>query len=177
MFKKLHIVALFAASLLFLTSCGGGAENTPDGVAKAFLEEIADQDFSGAKKYATKSSESMLDMMESTMALAGDAVPETDVDIEILNTKEDGDKATVYYNDGEKEDKLKLVKEDGQWKVAFGKGDMDDDAPSIDEGDDIVEPDLDMGAVTDSINAAFEELGDALKDLGEELGSDDAGEE
>lgn len=173
MFKKLSFVAFFAASLLFLTSCGGGAANTPDAVAKAFLEEIGDQDFSGAKKYATKSSASMLDMMESTMALAGDAVPEMDVDIKILKTDEDGDKATVTYNDGEKEDKLKLVKEEGEWKVAFGKGDMEDDTPAIDdEGDDVIDQDMDMGAVTDSLNAAFEELGDALKDLGEELGTD-----
>lgn len=174
MLRKLSLLGMFAACMLFITACGGGSANTPDGVAKAFLQEVADMDFSGAKKYATKASESMLDMMEKTAELAPDGVGETSGDIEIIKTEEDGDKATVYYKSDGKEDKVKVIKEDGDWKVAFSKGEMMDegmDDAFEGEGDDT--PDMDFGDLGDSLDAAMEELDKALEDLGEELGGDD----
>lgn len=176
MARKLSLFGVLAACMLFLASCGGGAANTPDSVAKAFLEEIADMDFSGAKKYATESSESMLDMLESTAALAPDEAKQGGGDVEIIKTEEDGDKATVYYKSDGQEDKLKVVKEDGEWKVAFSKGEMMEDEMGGLGGDsdgDSGDMDLDFGDLGDSLDAAFEELDNALEELGEEIGSDD----
>ena len=173
MLRKLSLLGIVAASMLILTACGGGSANTPDGVAKAFLEEIADKDFSGAKKYATKASASMLDMMESTMSMVPDDIADESSDeFEITKTDENGDEATVYYTSGGKDEKLKVVKEDGDWKVAFSKQDqmeegMDDAMGGDSDGGDM---DLDFGDLGDSLDAALEELDDALEELGEELG-------
>lgn len=177
MLKKLSLFGILAASMLFFAACGGGSANTPDGVAKAFLDEVADADFSGAKKYATKASASMLDMMEQAASLAPDEA-KSDGDIEIVKTEEEGDEATVYYTSEGKEEKLKVVKEDGDWKVAFSKGEMMDEGMDDafgGEGDDTDGEDLDFGSLGDSLDAALEELDNALEELGEEIGGEKDG--
>ncbi len=172
MLKKLSFFGILAASMLFFTACGGGSANTPESVAKAFLEEIADADFSGAKKYATKASASMLDMMEQAASLAPDGATETSGTVEILKSEENGDEATVYYKTEEKEEKLKVVKEDGDWKVAFSKGEMMDEGMDDAMGDGSDDIDMDFEDLGDSLGAALEELGEELKEMGEEIGEE-----
>ncbi|MCW5898436.1 MAG: DUF4878 domain-containing protein [Flavobacteriales bacterium] len=114
---------LFAlCTAVLLTACGGGA-STPSDVASKFLDHTNKMEFKEAKKYATKATGEVLDMIGGMAAMMPKEDPKS---FKILSEKIDGDKATVTYRtDGKEEDEtLNLVKEDGKWLVNMSKEDM-----------------------------------------------------
>jgi hypothetical protein len=112
-------MALFAT--LVLWAC---ASESPKQVAEKFLTAISVGDFEAAKKWATKESHTALDM-----AAAKDKEREyTAHKIQVGEETISENKATVVYKDNDQEKVLKLSKEDGKWKAAFSKSDMDEGA-------------------------------------------------
>jgi uncharacterized lipoprotein NlpE involved in copper resistance len=122
--KKIIFSALTLITLS-LVGCNGGGD--PKSVLSSFFEALGKKDFTAAKKYATKDSESMLGMIESMSK--GSDKSETKYDknnMEFGDTKIEGDKATVPVKDkksGETTNYI-LKKENGKWKVAFDKATM-----------------------------------------------------
>src|SRR5829696_4917349 len=106
----------------FLVACSG---NSPKSAAKKFLDKMNEMDFDGAKKYGTEDTGKMLDMLSGFAKMMPDSAKK-EVKTEITSEKIEGDKATCTYKeegrDGEQV--LHLVKEDGKWKVAMSKDDM-----------------------------------------------------
>lgn len=116
---------------LLLAACGGGSDS-PSDVATKFLNHTNKMEFKEAKKYATKSTGDILDMVGGMAAMMPKEDPKT---FKILNETIDGEKATVTYRtDGKEEDEtLNLVKEDGKWLVNMSKEDMNKE-DGADEG-------------------------------------------
>ncbi len=108
---------------IFWSGCQSGPG--PREVATNFLQAVLNSNYTQAKKYATRDSESLLNALAS---LTG-ALPPAERDkiknsrITIRDVQVKGDLATVtYVNSAEdKSETLNLKKEDGQWKVAFTK--------------------------------------------------------
>jgi hypothetical protein len=144
---------MFAAAALFMAACGGGGAkgDGPKEVASKFIGHINNMEFDEAKKYSTEGTAGILDMLKGFAGMA--EKPET-TGFEILDVKEDGDKATVTYrNEGADSDEtLNLVKQDGKWLVDINKEDMNKED--------------DMGG--DDMGASFD-FDEALEDLGEEI--------
>ena len=134
--KKAMILAALCAAVL--AGCG---PKTPEAVAQKFLETAMTGDMDAAKKYMSKDAVKALDGIEA-MAMKMDEKKYKEekeqkkkemqekakgVKIEKKDVKVDGDKATVTFKlskEGEKEaeeEKIDLVKEDGEWKVAMKK--------------------------------------------------------
>jgi len=123
------LISCFVA--LFMISCAGG--NTPGEKAKAFLQHLADEDFETSLKmidgFEKAEEEERLKMTALLKkAYKANGKKEGVKDIEILNEtiNEAGDGASVtlkiVYEDGsEREHISKLVKRDGEWKIAFNK--------------------------------------------------------
>lgn len=117
--------------LLMVVSCS--KEGNPEGVAEKFLNHVGKFEFSEAKKYCDEKTGSLLDMMGGLAGLAKDdelakeKKENENKKITILKSEIDGEKATVFYTDGEekdKEQKIYLKKVDGQWKVSMNKEDV-----------------------------------------------------
>ena len=131
------------APFCYLTPKGkveSNGPNAPEAVAQKFLETAMTGDIDAAKKYMSKETVMMLDGFEE-MAKKQDEKKYKEekeqqkkkakekskgVKIEKKDVKVDGDKATVTFKlskEGEKaeEEKIELVKEDGEWKVALKK--------------------------------------------------------
>ncbi|MEP6676023.1 MAG: hypothetical protein ABJA78_12755 [Ferruginibacter sp.] len=124
---KRLLVASAVTAFLFMSGCKSGGGD-PKTVLMSFFSALSKKDISGAKKLATKESESMFSMIEMGMKMAGDK----DMDkydqtrMEFGESKIDGDKATVPVKDiksGETTNFI-LKKESGDWKVAFDKATM-----------------------------------------------------
>jgi hypothetical protein len=111
---KFSVIALLAVVVLW--ACGGASG--PKAVGEKFLNAIAKGDIDGAKKFATKESESALALLAST-AEEKKAKPDK---IEVGEVKEEGDKATLSYKENGTDKTLNLVKEGADWKVAYTKG-------------------------------------------------------
>ena len=118
--KKLLWVFVFSLTLF---SCGSGG--SPEGVAKDFLNALANKDFETAKELGTKSTKALLTMAEGMMEMVSEDEKKEPWgnldDIEWGETKIDGNKATVYYTVEGKKDKIYLRKVDGDWKVDMKK--------------------------------------------------------
>ncbi len=126
--KKLINLGLVLALASFMVSCGGKSE--PQDVAKKFMKALLDQDFDKAKKYSSKSTVAMLQMMESMMKMGGEEglkMPGMEAGFDAIKwgeTKVDGDTAVCWYTVGGEEstkEKIDLIKEDGSWKVVMKK--------------------------------------------------------
>lgn len=175
--KMLFAVAAFA--VITLSACkGGGNAATPEAAVKGFMEKMAKMDIDGAKKYATKESASVLDMMKMGVEMAkkmgGDKADSEmekmkNAKIEYGTPKIDGDNATIAVTTISGDDKetkdIKLKKEDGSWKVAFDKssmmgGDADKaDMPTMD----------DVNKMKEGLEKMGDSLGDKMKEAGEKI--------
>ncbi|WP_160171924.1 DUF4878 domain-containing protein [Arenimonas donghaensis] len=121
-------ISLLAAAVLALSACGGGKQ-PGDTIIDMQAEICATGDPSVMQKYVSKKSQPAVGMITAVMAEPAKAEQmkaqikeecETAGEIEILETKIEGDKATVRYRNPEgKEDTETLVKEDGEWKLDF----------------------------------------------------------
>lgn len=120
--KKL-IIPVFVAFLLF--SCGGGGDAGPAGVAENFSKAMYDQDIEEAKKYASKESAQMLDMIGGMMAMMPDSAKaeQPPFFFKVNRDSVAGDMAWVWpeTEDGEVGEPMELKKEDGEWKIVFSK--------------------------------------------------------
>lgn len=122
---KMFRFACAAALAAILVGCGGGS---PDSVAVDFLSNVRDGKFDAAAKCASKKAAPLISMMGAMGSLAGnDALKEMKgASFKVIETKIDGDTATVKIEaskngKAEKPEDLKLVKEDGAWKVDIDK--------------------------------------------------------
>src|SRR3569832_232618 len=104
----------------FLVSC---TTNGPKAVADKFLTAMFKLDFEKAKEYGTDDTNKMLDMMSGFAKMMPDSAKQTEIKFKILNSTEDGDKATVTYKEEGKdaEQSVPLLKIKGNWKVSIGK--------------------------------------------------------
>lgn len=158
---RLGVVAL---TLALFTACGGGKAKDPKGVAEAFLNAMAEQDWSTAKKYATAGSQEAIDqvaeMAESMKGLEDLAGEESETpEIKMGDVTEEGETAVVSYTEDGSEKQLNLVKEEGEWKVEFSKmggmDDMGDMSEGLEEMDEALEG---LEGLGDSLSEAMEEL-------------------
>lgn len=185
--KKIYYLPLAAIlfTTLALASCKT-TSNDPKQVAQAFMEAIMNKDFDGAAKYATKESQSALEMIKSAMKMAESFGSKEDIDImkdakgkkiTYSDAKMDGtEKASVLVMaDGKEQMPLTLKKEEGAWKVAFDKSTimnnersktMDDTKPMLQQADSVIN---NLGTMSDSINDALNEARQALDSLKKEM--------
>ena len=172
---KIKLAIILLAGVL-LTSC---SNNSPEAVVKQFFSAVENQDFEKARSLATKSSSSVITMMEKAAGLAGDLTDEesnsiTKVECEIEEDKGD---CKCFDKEGEKTDNVGVKKVDGVWKVHMSKQDMMKDAADsmgdIDmEGamDKLKDIDMDeaMKAVSESLEGV-ENMDEQLNELTDEL--------
>ena len=127
--RQLKLIAITTLLSLSLFSCSG---NGPEGVTKKFVKLTSQGEFTEAKELCTEKTASLLSMAEG---FAGDKISEMkeknkDVDVEIVSSEVNDDKATVKYkvtgieNNDNQEKSLDLVKVDGDWKVDINKEGM-----------------------------------------------------
>jgi hypothetical protein len=122
--KKI-IVSVLITSLIIMTGCKSGGGD-PKLVLLSFFDAILKKDVTAMKKYSTKDSETMLNMVAMGMQNAPDSsgmIQYEKENIEVGNAVITGDKAIVPVKEkksGETTD-FTLKKESGDWKVAFDK--------------------------------------------------------
>lgn len=121
-------VALLSMSMM--VSCSSG--NSPEDVAKNFLELTSKGEFEKAKEYCDEDTAALLAMAESLAGKMKEEMGDKNTKIEIISSEvnEEGDKATVKYTEtkeGEEtspEKSVQLKKIDGDWKVSMDKEGM-----------------------------------------------------
>ncbi len=110
-------------TVIFMASCG--SSDDPKGVAEDFLKALGKQDYEKAKELSTEKTKSMLTLIESMAKMAKEngevAEPDKMPDFEMGKCEVDGDKAVCHYTADGKEEKINLVKVDGDWKVDMNK--------------------------------------------------------
>jgi Domain of unknown function (DUF4878) len=184
---KRILFALSAIAVITLAACkGGGNAATPEAAVKGFMAKMQVMDIEGAKKYATKESAAVLDMMKMGLEMAkkmgGDKSKNEfekmkDAKVEYGAPKIDGDNATIAVTttmDGDADTKdIKLKKEDGSWKVAFDKSSLMDgenkgaDAPTMEDLKDLKG---EIDSLTDKVDMKkLQENVDAMKGMMDSL--------
>ncbi|RXK86673.1 Rv0361 family membrane protein [Filimonas effusa] len=120
--KQLFLLFLAGFVLAGMVGC---KSNGPENTIKKFFHALENKDFAEAKKYATKDSETLLNMLASfpQPADSAKAKKEKNEEINVANVKINGDNATaeVISKDKKAPVTISLKKEEGQWKVAFDK--------------------------------------------------------
>jgi Domain of unknown function (DUF4878) len=114
-------------ALAFLFSCSTATED-PKAAAKSFFEAFAKKDFDKAAKFATKDSKTLIDLIKSMEEMGNSMdISAFGLDMESINKAVyenaaiDGNKATVSVSMGNQSQIIKLIKEEGGWKVAVDK--------------------------------------------------------
>jgi hypothetical protein len=159
--KKL-VFSICAGLMLTIVACKSGPSSSdPKATLIGFFKAMSNKDLKGARKFATKESESMLSMLEMAMKTAENMKSkemEEDMKYDEANmtfgeTRIDGDKAIVPVTDKKKNETSDFIlkKEDGAWKVAFDKASMAEMA-----GKKMQEDGQDVSI--DSLNQALEQL-------------------
>ena len=120
---KSTIAAIFISCLLILNGCNSETQK-PEIVVESFFDALSKQDFETAKEFATKKSESVLDMIDLATNLQVQKIDSSMFDnsrLQFGKPKIDGDSAIVEISIKNSNEfiALKLIKEDGEWKVAF----------------------------------------------------------
>jgi hypothetical protein len=181
--KKIYysVLVTLLFTVLIITACKT-ASSDPKGVAQAFMEALMKKDFDGAARYATKESQSALEIIKSAVKMAESFGNKEDIDImkeargkkiTYSDAKMDGtERATVsVLADGKEQMPLTLKKEEGAWKVAFDKSTImnnerskvtDDTKPMLQQADSVIG---NLGTMTDSISDALNEAKKALDSL------------
>jgi len=123
---KMVVIVAGAGVMLGFAGCGGSG---PDKVAVSFVEKLNDCDFDGSMKYASPATTALIAMMKD-MPIDEKQKQWKGAKVEVVNTKIDGDRATVVIKRTSKSGKVEmmdgkdavtLVKQDGQWKVDLKK--------------------------------------------------------
>jgi hypothetical protein len=159
----------------------GKTGDTPNTVAKNFYTALSDKDYDKAALFATKESKTMLDLIKSLEEMGDSVGANTDLskkDEEKIKNAVfsdaviDGDKATVKVTMGDDVNNIKLIKEDGLWKVALDKDTLQETAfeKTVSESDSVeMDQSLDSalkelkGISVDSMKNMINQAGDVLK--------------
>lgn len=124
---RLSIIVLLLSLIFGGCKIFESGKNKPEHVAYQFLDHLQKLEYADAKKYSTTETDQILDMMESLLALAPDnedkPMPQNAVII-IQKCEISGDDAICRYTTDGVEDKINLVREDGQWLVNISKEEM-----------------------------------------------------
>ncbi len=114
--KLLKLLLPLIVTVSFFWGCS--SETSPSSVAESFLTALAKGDVKSAKAYASEDTVKLLDM-----ASAFGAIPKRDdFSFELIHEEIKGDRALVTFkNQKGKEQKIRLKKVDGQWKVNEAK--------------------------------------------------------
>jgi hypothetical protein len=120
---KTTIAALLLTGLLILNGCNSETQK-PEIVVASFFDALSKQDFETAKEFATKKSESVLDMISIAANFQIEKMDSSMFDksrLQFGSPKIEGDSAIVEVSIKNSTEfiPLKLKKEDGDWKVAF----------------------------------------------------------
>jgi len=120
---KTTIAALLLTGLLILNGCNSETQK-PEIVVASFFDALSKQDFETAKEFATKKSESVLDMISIAANFQIEKMDSSMFDksrLQFGTPKIEGYSAIVEVSIKNSNEfiPLKLKKEDGDWKVAF----------------------------------------------------------
>lgn len=169
--KKLFLLGI-TAFVMILSGCQSGAGGNPKEVLSQFFKALSKKDVTQAKKYATKDSDGMLNMMDMGMKMSGnvqnehaDKMFEMMQNVEMSDPVVNGDKATVTVKDkksGETADFI-LKKEDGNWKVAF------DMATLMEMANEKMKEhgtgNMDMDSMNQQMNGAMDSMNSKMPDM------------
>jgi len=115
---------ILTLALLFgtvLSSCKKRA--SPQEVALNFMHAIQDSNFDLARDYATKESQQVIQLYSFFDARRNDSERDKikKAGIKVIETEENGDKATVTVlnSSSQQKERLQLVKENGRWKISL----------------------------------------------------------
>lgn len=127
MHKKFLFVAVTA--FCFLAACNSNSSDTaagddPKAVLTHFLDALSKKDMVAVKKYVTKDSEGMVNMMQMSMKNTDTPDSMNQFDPSKINIGEpviNGNEAQVPVSEKGRDDSVNFIlqKEDGAWKVAF----------------------------------------------------------
>lgn len=139
----MRYTSIIFCSILVLLFAGCGANpqrQGPQETAEAFLTALQFDDYEKAKTYCSEGTAKNLGLMETMSSLGANPMKEQ---FTIISTKEEGDYATVTYDQGKESGKqLQLRNDDGKWVVVMSKTDFggskssEPDSPSVDLDDD-----------------------------------------
>jgi len=120
---KTTITALLMTGLLILNGCNSETQK-PETVVKSFFDALSKQDFETAKTFATKKSESVLDMISLAANFQIQKMDSSMFDksrLQFGKPKIEGDSAIVEVSIKNSNEfiPINLMKEKGNWKVAF----------------------------------------------------------
>ncbi|MCP4439092.1 MAG: DUF4878 domain-containing protein [Aureispira sp.] len=123
------LIALFASCIF--ASC-----SSPKTAVVGFMNKMQDMDFAGAKKYSSEETKKLLGSLESMMAMMPkeEMPPIEDKKIitkDWVKCKTQGKEGTCQLCEGDDctDDPIKVIKEQGQWKVHLAKEDMNKEEP------------------------------------------------
>ncbi len=138
--KKMFFYA--TAIMALAISLVGCNSNTPEASAEKFLNGFLHMDFEAAKSVSTEETKKFVGMMQQlSPAMVSDSVKNEakKIKVKIVDSEVKGDKAVVTFTTSESnaQQKLHLVKENGNWLVESTKNDQFDM-----ESEPITEPDL-----------------------------------
>lgn len=118
-YLRILTLALFFSTVF--SSCKKQA--SPQEVALNFMHAIQDSNFDLARDYATKESQQVIQLYSFFDARRNDSERDKikKAGIEVIETEENGDKATVTVlnSSSKQKERLQLVKEKGRWKISL----------------------------------------------------------
>lgn len=121
MTNYLRILTLAILFGTVLSSCKKHA--SPQEVALNFMHAIQNSNFDLARDYATRESQQVIQLYSFFDARRNDSerAKIKQAGIEVVNTEEKGDKATVTVlnSSSKQKERLELVRENGQWKISL----------------------------------------------------------
>lgn len=114
---------LVSLMTLFTVGCSSDPQKKgPKETAEAFLLAMQHGDYEKAKEYCSEGTAKNLDLMETMSRIGANPAAES---FEIKDVKEDGEYATVTYDQGKESGKLlQLRRDEGKWVVVMSKNDL-----------------------------------------------------
>jgi hypothetical protein len=124
--------SLWLMAVLIFYSCNTGdtvtaaGDNSDPAIAtKQFFKALNDKDFTSAKKHVSKESATFIDMLDSFYRKNKKDSFFTSNDFSVSNVQIKGDSASADLKTQTRSPmKVRLVKESGEWKVAFDMNDL-----------------------------------------------------
>jgi hypothetical protein len=121
-FFRILIPALFS---VVLVSCKTGKDlankNTPEYAAEMFLTHLNRLEFEQAKLYGTETTKSIVNLMQSMVALVPEQPAPQDVKVFVSHCDVLGDSGICYYTANEKSESIEMLRVDGVWLVNLKK--------------------------------------------------------
>ncbi len=119
--KKILVAASLLLFVIMNYGCHSGAD--PKIITEKFFIALNQKNFEEAKKYATKDSQEFIGMISSFAQNAKDSIIQKPEKFKVSHVQITGDKATAEVQPESRKTPMtvNLLKEDGEWKVAFDK--------------------------------------------------------